>query len=98
MKVHRCNECSYQTERMYILKVHQKKKHKNVKSYGLPMEIENAGVVYQQNYRQLQAPPSYPQLPLHGAATVNQFNIPPPQQPMNQLYCIIIFLKPYNKL
>ena len=36
------------------------------------------------NYQQLQAPPSYPQLPLHGAATVNQFNIPPPQQPMNQ--------------
>ena len=57
----------------------------NVQSYALPMEIENAGVVYQQNYQQQpQAPPSYPQLPLHGAATVNQFNIPQPQQPVNQ--------------
>ena len=72
MRVHRCHECSYQTERMYNLKVHQKRKHKNVKSYGLPMEIDNAGVVNQQNYL------------LPGPATVNQFNIPPHQQPVNQ--------------
>jgi hypothetical protein len=56
----------------------------NVQSYASPMEIENAGVVYQQNYREVQPPPSYPQHALPGPATVNQFNIPPHQQPVNQ--------------
>ena len=47
----------------------------NVQKYGFSMEIENAGVVYQQNYTQL---------PLPAPSTYNQFNIPPPQQLSHQ--------------
>ena len=88
-KKHKCQFHAYTSDKPFNVRRHIGRKHSemnntNVQSYASPMEIENAGVVYRQNYRQLQAPPSYPQLPLHGAATVNQFNIPPPQQPVNQ--------------
>ena len=50
MGVHRCNECSYQTERMYNLKVHQKRKHKHMGENGISTgRIGHAGVVYQNN-------------------------------------------------
>ena len=86
LKKHKCKFCNYTSDQSNNVTRHALKKHSgmnntNVQSYGLPMEIENAGVVYQQNY-QAQASPSNPQLPLHGAATVNQFNIPPHQQPV----------------
>ena len=76
MKKHKCRFCNYASERAYDVKKHESRKHggmniTNVQGCGMPVEIENAGVVYQQNY---------PQLPLTSPATYNQFNIPPPQQ------------------
>ena len=48
MGVHRCHECSYQTERMYNLKVHQKRKHKHMRESGIStMGVGHAGIVYQ---------------------------------------------------
>ena len=71
-KRHKCQFCVFTSDKPYNVRRHIGRKHPemnntNVQSYALPMEIENAGVVYQQNYQQQQpqAPPSYPQLPLH---------------------------------
>ena len=61
MKVHSCHECSYQTERMYNLKVHQKNKHKNVDENIIPqVGIGQAHVVYQQNIQHEQNPDTQP--------------------------------------
>ena len=88
-KKHKCQFCAFTSNkpfnvRRHIGRKHPEMKNTNVQSYGLPMEIKNAGVVYQQNYREVQPPPSYQQHALPGPATVNQFNIPPHQQPVNQ--------------
>ena len=70
LKKYKCQFCSFTSDQSnnvtrHALKKHPEMNNKNVQSYGLPMGIENAGVVYQQNYREVQPPPSYPQLPLH---------------------------------
>ena len=88
-KKHKCKFCNYTSDQSnnvtrHALKKHPEMNNTNVQSYASPMGIENAGVVYQQNYREVQPPPSYQQHALPGPATVNQFNIPPHQQPVNQ--------------
>ena len=44
MKVHSCNCCSYKSERMYNLKVHQRNKHEmrkdEVEKYLLPLRSD----------------------------------------------------------
>ena len=54
LKKHKCKSCNYQSNRSHDVKRHVEKKHPemnntNVQSYGFPMEIGNAGVVYQNN-------------------------------------------------
>ena len=56
LKKHKCKFCNYTSDQSNNVTRHALKKHpgmnnKNVQSYGLPMGIENAGVVYQQNYQ-----------------------------------------------
>ena len=75
-KRHECQFCVFTSDKPYNVRRHIERKHggmniTNGQGCGMPVEIENAGVVYQQNY---------PQLPLPAPATYNQFNIPPPQQ------------------
>ena len=88
-KKHKCRFCAFTSDKPFNVRRHIGRKHPemnntNVQSYASPMEIENAGVVYQQNYREVQPPPSYPQHALPGPATVNQVNISPPQQLSHQ--------------
>ena len=88
-KKHKCQFCAFTSDKPFNVRRHIGRKHPemnntNVQSYASPMGIENAGVVYQQNYREVQPPPSYPQHALPGPATVNQVNISPPQQLSHQ--------------
>ena len=76
-KRHKCQFCVFTSDKPYNVRRHIERKHggmniKNVQSYGLPMEIENAGVVYQQNY------------PLPGPAAYNQMGLPSQQQLSHQ--------------
>ena len=55
LKIHKCRFCDYTTVKAHYIKKHIVRKHpeikmENVQSYGLPMEIGNAGIVYQHNY------------------------------------------------
>ena len=75
-KKHKCQFCAFTSDKPFNVRRHIGRKHSemnntNVQSYASPMEIENAGVVYQQNYREVQPPPSYQQHALPGPATVN---------------------------
>ena len=55
-KKHKCQFCAFTSDKPFNVRRHIGRKHPemnntNVQSYGLPMEIENTGVVYQQNYQ-----------------------------------------------